>query len=186
MSDIDWDISEFADMVMSFIATLCNHVSSFPNQKPWVDGYIRNALNACTAAYNSGLVSGHMDEYKVESYGFRRALKGASAYGRGYRLSQITGAEPPQLRVATLCLRLAVHDCVARSSSNTIVKFADDTVVEGLISGNDIRGLTHHCGEGEQLQVPGSPHRKGSDLYYTNWNCSATAPLRTGGLCSVW
>jgi len=32
---------------------------------------------------------------------------------------------------------LHTHDCVARSSSNTILKFADDTVVVGLISGND-------------------------------------------------
>jgi len=32
---------------------------------------------------------------------------------------------------------LYTHDCVARSSSNTIVKFADDTVVVGLISAND-------------------------------------------------
>ena len=32
---------------------------------------------------------------------------------------------------------LYTHDCVARSSSNNIVKFADDTVVVGLISGND-------------------------------------------------
>jgi len=31
----------------------------------------------------------------------------------------------------------ATHDCVARFSSTTIVKFADDTVVVGLISGND-------------------------------------------------
>jgi len=32
---------------------------------------------------------------------------------------------------------LYTHDCVARSSFNTIVKFADDTVVVGLLSSND-------------------------------------------------
>jgi len=101
---------------------------------------------------------------------------------------------------------------VARPSSNTIVKFADDTVVVvGLISCNnekayqeevanlslwcqdnslmlnvskakelivDFRRTQQHqrtytrrdlwdsCGEGEQLQVPGSPHCRGSDLHY--------------------
>jgi len=35
-----------------------------------------------------------------------------------------------------LLYTLYTHDCVARSSSNTIIKFVDDTVV-GLISGND-------------------------------------------------
>jgi len=32
---------------------------------------------------------------------------------------------------------LYTHDCVVRSNSNTTVTFADDTVVVGLISGND-------------------------------------------------
>jgi len=32
-------------------------------------------MNARTAAYNSSLVSGHMDEYKAASYGPRRAVK---------------------------------------------------------------------------------------------------------------
>jgi len=52
-------------------------VRSFPNQKPWVDGSIHAALNARTAAYNSGLVSGHMEEYKAPSYRLRRAVKEA-------------------------------------------------------------------------------------------------------------
>jgi len=38
-------------------------VRSFPNEKPWVDGSIHDALNARTAAYNSSLVYGHMDAY---------------------------------------------------------------------------------------------------------------------------
>jgi len=54
-------------MMMSFIAMLQDtivstvKVGSFPNQKPWLDGSIRAALNAPTAAYNSGLLSGNMD-----------------------------------------------------------------------------------------------------------------------------
>jgi len=115
-SDVDWDmfrsssrdISEFTDVVTSFIATLADtivpmvKVRSFPNQKPWIDGYIRATLNAHTAAYNSSFVSGNMDEYKAASYGLRRAVKDAKrryrdrvelqmeqceqrAYGKGYR-----------------------------------------------------------------------------------------------------
>ena len=44
----------------------------------------------------------------------------------------------PQGCVLSLLLySLYTHDCVARSSSNSIVKFADDTIVVGLISDND-------------------------------------------------
>jgi len=89
MSDLDWnmflssssDVSEFTDVVTSFIAMLADtivptvKVRSFPNQKPWVDGSIHYALNARIAAYNSGLVFSHMDEYKAASYGLRRVVK---------------------------------------------------------------------------------------------------------------
>jgi len=45
---------------------------------------------------------------------------------------------PPQGCVlSALLYSLYTHDCVARSSSNTIVKFADDTVVVSLNSSND-------------------------------------------------
>jgi len=75
------DIIDFTDVVTRFIATLADtivptvKVRSFVNQKPWVDGSIRHALNTCTAAYNSSLVSRHMDEYKALSYGLQRAVK---------------------------------------------------------------------------------------------------------------
>ena len=86
LSGVDWnmfqsssrDISEFAEAVTVFIATIANNigptvrVSIFPNQKPWVDRSIHIALNGRTAAYNSGLSSGNMDDYKAESYGLRR------------------------------------------------------------------------------------------------------------------
>jgi len=39
--------------------------------------------------------------------------------------------------LSPLLYSLYTHDFVARFSSNTIVKFADDIVVVGLISGND-------------------------------------------------
>ena len=47
-----------------------------------------------------------------------------------------TGA--PQGCVLSLLLySLFTHDCTARHDSNTIIKFADDTTVVGLISDND-------------------------------------------------
>ena len=75
-------------MVISFIAKLEDtiiptvKVRSFPNQKSWVDGSILSALNGRTAAYNSGLVSGHMDKYKAASYGLWRAVKDAKRRNR--------------------------------------------------------------------------------------------------------
>lgn len=64
MSDIDRDIT---DVVTSVIATLVDtivptvKVRSYPNQNigRWIHPH---PLNARNAAYNSGLVSGHMDE----------------------------------------------------------------------------------------------------------------------------
>jgi len=44
----------------------------------------------------------------------------------------------PQVCVLSpLLYSLYTHDCVARSSSNIIIKFATDTAVVGLISGNN-------------------------------------------------
>jgi len=69
--------------VTSFIATLTETIipaakaRSFPNQKLWVDGSIRDVLNVRTAASNSSLIFGHMDEYKAVSYGLRQAVKEA-------------------------------------------------------------------------------------------------------------
>ena len=36
-----------------------------------------------------------------------------------------------------LLYSLFIHDCVDKHDSNTIIKFADDTTVEGLITAND-------------------------------------------------
>ncbi|XP_053266772.1 uncharacterized protein LOC128424562 [Pleuronectes platessa] len=54
--------------------------------------------------------------------------------------------------LSPLLYSLFMHDCVATHSSNTIVKFADDTTVIGLITGDDekayreeVRALTSWC-----------------------------------------
>ena len=65
----------------------------------------------------------------------------------------ITGA--PQGCVLSLILySLFTHDCMARHDSNTIIKLADDTTVEGLITDNDetayreeVRDLALWCQE---------------------------------------
>ncbi len=58
------------------MACLVN-VLTFSNQKPWVDRTIRDAVNHRTAAYNAGLLSGNMSEYKASCYALRWAVRAA-------------------------------------------------------------------------------------------------------------
>ena len=46
-----------------------------------------------------------------------------------------TGA-PRECVLSPLMYSLFTHDCVAKHDSNTIIKFADDTTVIGLINDN--------------------------------------------------
>ncbi len=91
LDDVDWDIyrasssdvSEFTDVAVSFVNTLTEQatetitVRTFPNQKPWVDRTIRDAVNKHTATYNEALLSGNMCEYKAACYTLRRAVSAA-------------------------------------------------------------------------------------------------------------
>ncbi len=91
LDDVDWDmfrssssdVSEFTDVAVSFVNTLTEQatetitVRTFPNQKPWVDRTIRDAVNKRTAAYNKALLSGNMSEYKASCYALRRAVRAA-------------------------------------------------------------------------------------------------------------
>ncbi len=56
------------------------------------------------------------------------------------------------MHACNLLYSLYTHDCVSSHSSTSIIKFADDTVVLGLISNNDetayldkVEGLTSGC-----------------------------------------
>ncbi len=67
LSDVDWDmfrasssdVSEFTEVAVSFVNTLTEQatetitVRTFPNQKPWVDRTIRDAVNKRTAGNKS-------------------------------------------------------------------------------------------------------------------------------------
>ncbi len=91
LDDVDWDmfrasssdVSEFTDVAVSFVNTLTEQatetvtIRTFTNQKPWVDRSIRDAVNHRTAAYNAGLLSGNMSEYKASCYALRRAIRAA-------------------------------------------------------------------------------------------------------------
>ncbi len=90
LDDVDWDmfrasssdVSEFTDVAVSFVNTLTEQatetitVRTFPNQKPWVDRTIRDAVNKRTA-YNEALLSGNMGGYKGLCSSLRRAVRAA-------------------------------------------------------------------------------------------------------------
>ncbi|XP_041962711.1 uncharacterized protein LOC121720538 [Alosa sapidissima] len=99
LSIVDWDvfrseenIDEFTEAVVGFIGKLVDDtvpkaiMKTYPNQKPWVNHSIREALNEQTAAYRSGLLSGNMEEYKAATYNLRRMVKEAKRrYGEKIR-----------------------------------------------------------------------------------------------------
>ncbi len=98
LDDVNWDmfrasssdVSEFTEVALSFVNTLTEvsvsvlvqatetvTIKTFSNQKPWVDRTIRDAVNHRTAAYNAGILSGNMSEYKSSYYALRRAVRAA-------------------------------------------------------------------------------------------------------------
>ncbi len=91
LDDVDWDmfrasssdVSEFTEVALSFVNTLTEQatetvtIKTFSNQKPWVDRTICDAVNHRTAAYNAGIPSGNMSEYKSSCYALRRAVRAA-------------------------------------------------------------------------------------------------------------
>ncbi len=66
-ADVDWDMFRASS----------SDVSEF-----WVDRTIRDAVNHRTAAYNAGILSGNMSEYKASCYALRRAVRAAKRWYR--------------------------------------------------------------------------------------------------------
>ncbi len=107
------DISEFTDVALSFVNTLTEQatetvtIRTFSNQKPWVDRSSRDAVNHRTAAYNAGLLSGNMSEYKASCYALRRADQLAGLFTSIFNESLATSVFPPPLKnlSSSLCLR---------------------------------------------------------------------------------
>ncbi len=95
LDDVDWemfrtsssDVSEFTEVALSFVnmiteqATETVTIRTFSNQKTWVDRSIRDAVNHRTAAYNAGILSENMSEYKTSCYTLRRAIRAAKRLG---------------------------------------------------------------------------------------------------------
>ncbi|XP_039874560.1 uncharacterized protein LOC120725650 [Simochromis diagramma] len=91
LNDVDWDmfracavnINEFTEVAVCFVNMLAEEiiptarVTTFPNQKPWMDRSSRTAVNARTPTYNAGLATGDMSTYKAASYGVRHAVRDA-------------------------------------------------------------------------------------------------------------
>ncbi len=77
------DVSEFTDVALSFVNTLIKQATemgtkrTFSNQKPRVDRTFRAAVIQHTAAFNAGLLSGDMNEYKASCYALRYAVRAA-------------------------------------------------------------------------------------------------------------
>lgn len=59
-------------------------VKVYPNQKPWVDRTIREALNAQRAALNDGLPPGDMISYQLTLYKLRKEVKIAKKRYRAF------------------------------------------------------------------------------------------------------
>ncbi|KAI5100952.1 hypothetical protein C0J45_9938 [Silurus meridionalis] len=80
------DISMLTEAVVGFIGKVAddtvqkNTIGTFSNQKLWVDKTIHDALRSRSAAYNTGLATGDMNEYKAASYSVRRVVKDAKRH----------------------------------------------------------------------------------------------------------
>ncbi len=79
-----------------------------------------------------------------------------------------TGA-PQGCVLSQLLFTLLTHDCTAKSSSNHIIKFADDTTVVGLIRNNDethreeVAQLAEWCGANNLSPNVGKKDKRGCD-----------------------
>ena len=95
-----------------------------------------------------------------------------------------TGA-PQGCVLSPLLNSLFTHDCMVKHDSNTIIKFADDTTVEGLITDNDetayreeVRELTVWC-QDNNLSLNVSKRKELIVDYSKRW--AEQAPINIDG-----
>jgi hypothetical protein len=71
-------------------------ITTYPIQKPWVDGSIHAKLKVRTIAFNHGKVTGNMAEYKQCSYSLRKAIKQAKRQFRDKVVLQFNSSDTRQ------------------------------------------------------------------------------------------
>ncbi|KAI3372400.1 hypothetical protein L3Q82_022681 [Scortum barcoo] len=121
-------------------------IKVFPNQKPWLDSTVKPLLKACDAAYRSG----DKLAYSIARKELKKGIKLAKSrdfltnrpqvvrIGDNTSSTLVLSTGTPQGCVLSPALfTLFTSDCSAIHSTNTIVKFADDTTIVGLISDNE-------------------------------------------------
>ncbi len=171
LDDVDWDmfrassadVSEFTDVAVSFINTLTDQttetvtIRTFSNQKPWVDRSIRDAVNHRTAAYNAGLLSGNMSEYKTLCYALRRAVRAAKLRYRERIESHFRLNDSRRMWQGLKTI------CSSGNNSSAEVR-ADPLLAEGL---NTFYGR-FECNGGATLPISASgSSRQSSDQLFT-------------------
>ncbi len=169
LDDIDWDmfrasssdVSEFTDVALSFVNTLTEQatetvtIRTFSNQKPWVDITIRDAVNHRTAAYNDGILSGNMSEYKASCYALRQAVRAAKLRYRARIESHF------QLNDSRRMWQGLKTICSSGNNSSAEVR-ADPLLAEEL---NTFYGR-FECNGGATLPIsPSGSSRQSSDEY---------------------
>ncbi|KAI2646120.1 hypothetical protein H4Q32_023831 [Labeo rohita] len=135
LDDADWDmfrlssddINVFTEVVVGFIGKLTDDtiqkmtIRTFPNQKPWVDKTIRDALRSRTTAYNAGLATGDMNSDKTASYNVRKAVNDSRSLWQGLRT--ITDYKAPTSGMINADVSLAdelntFYSCFETAASN--------------------------------------------------------------------
>ncbi len=169
LDDVDWDmfrasssdVSEFTDVALSFVNTLTEQatetvtIRTFSNQKPWVDRTIRDAVNHRTAAYNAGILSGNMSEYKASCYALRQAVRAAKLRYRARIESNF------QLNDSRRMWQGLKTICSSGNNSSAEVR-ADPLLAEEL---NTFYGR-FECNGGATLPIsPSGSSRQSSDEY---------------------
>ncbi len=85
LDDVDWDmfrasssdVSEFTDVAIIYVNLLTEQATETVTIRTWVDRTIHDAVNQCTTAYNAGLLSENMREYKASCYALRCVIRAA-------------------------------------------------------------------------------------------------------------